>query len=70
MAITLQIVHVPDVIVCLSGCNSGGMQSGESTALIWQMTVSDSQTPPREKKEKCMSESTKHLKMRCGERAF
>lgn len=24
VAITLQIVHVPYVIVCLAGCNSGG----------------------------------------------
>lgn len=23
VAITLQIVHMPDVIVCLAGCNSG-----------------------------------------------
>lgn len=33
VSITLQIVHVPDIIVCLSGCNSGRMQSMK--ALHW-----------------------------------
>lgn len=50
VTITLQIVHVPDVIVCLSGCDSGGMQSGESTALIWQ--ISGFLMPPRKKKKR------------------
>lgn len=49
VAITLQIVHVPDVIVCLAGCNSGG--GGRKL----QISV---------------RESTKHLEMRFGERAF
>lgn len=48
VAITLQIVHVPDVIVCLAGCNSGGERK-------LQISV---------------RESTKHLEMRFGERAF